>query len=128
MDASFDGVAGVVGARVMATVNADMERAALRALALRDGEDVVVFGFGPGVGLVAMLDTVTPRSVLAVDPSAAMERAARRRLARHPQRALVELARARAADVVARQCFDAAVAVNTVQLWDPHVDSARAVF
>lgn len=40
-------------------------------------------GIGPGTGLLALLDTGTPASVVVLDPSDAMVRAARRHLSRH---------------------------------------------
>jgi hypothetical protein len=57
----FDGVAGRVAARVMARLNADMERAALDALDPRPGDRVLVVGFGPGVGVTELLRRVPDR-------------------------------------------------------------------
>ena len=127
MASGFDGLSGVLSAGVMARMNADMEHAAVTLLEPHDGERFVVVGFGPGVGLVALLDTVEPKSVLAVDPSGAMVRAATRRLGRHPRSPCVELRHITSAAIPASADGDAAVAVNCVQLWDPHIDSARAV-
>jgi hypothetical protein len=66
----FDGIGGTIAARVMAAMNVDMERAALAMLEPHDGERFLVVGFGPGLGLVALLDAVTPASLLGIDPSA----------------------------------------------------------
>ncbi len=111
----------------MARLNADMEQAALRMVEPRDDESFLVIGFGPGVGLELLLDAVTPASVLGVDPSRAMVHAARRRLARHRLRNSVELLQAPAADVPAATTFDAAIAVNCEQFWDPHRTSLQAI-
>lgn len=124
----FDGITGALAARLMATLNADMERAALRLVEPLDGERFLVVGFGPGVGLELLLDAAAPASVLGLDPSAAMLQAARRRIARHPRRgASIELRRGRAADLMAEGTFDAAIAVNCEQFFDPHARSIRAI-
>ena len=108
-------------------MNADMERAALAMAEPTDEERLLVVGFGPGVGLVALLDRVTPASVLAVDPSPAMMRTAQRRLAVHRHGDLVELRAVPAVDISCPPRFDAALAVNAEQLWDPHGASVHAV-
>jgi arsenite methyltransferase len=123
----FDGIAGHLSARVMAWMNADMERAALAMAGPADHEHVIVVGFGPGIGLVALLDRVTPASVIAVDPSRAMMRAAQRRLAGHRHAQLVELRAVPASEITGPAIFDVAIAVNTEQLWDPHRASVQAV-
>jgi arsenite methyltransferase len=123
----FDGVAGGFAARAMARLNADMEQAALGMVEPRDNESFLVIGFGPGVGLELLLDAVTPAAVLGVDPSQAMVKAARRRLARHRLRSSVELLQAPATDIPAARTFDAAIAVNCEQFWDPHRDSLEAI-
>jgi ubiquinone/menaquinone biosynthesis C-methylase UbiE len=112
----FDGIGGTIAARVMAAMNVDMERAALATLEPHDGERFLVVGFGPGLGLVALLDAVTPASLLGIDPSAAMVRAARRRLARHSRAGLTQLLAVTAASIPASAAFDAAIAVNNEQL------------
>lgn len=122
----FDGLAGTIGAVVMARMNADMERAALEPLRPRDGEQFLVVGFGPGVGLIELFKQCRPASVIALDPSAAMLRAARRRLARHGQGGIVTLIQDTAARAELQAgSIDAAIAVNTHQLWEPHLDTIR---
>jgi SAM-dependent methyltransferase len=123
----FDGIGGTIAAQVMAAMNVDMERAALAVLEPHDGERFLVVGFGPGLGLVALLDAVTPASLLGIDPSGAMVSAARRRLARHPRAGLTQLLAVTAAGIPASAAFDAAVAVNNEQLWDPHLSSLEAI-
>lgn len=123
----FDGISGAVAGRVMASMNADMERAALVMAEPTDGERFLVIGFGSGVGLVELLDTVTVSSVLAVDPSAAMVRQARRRLSGHPRGDAVQLLTVAAAALPGVAQFDAAIAVNCHQLWEPHLESVQAI-
>jgi len=119
----FDGVTGRVAARVMARVNADMERAALDALEPQPGDRVLVVGFGPGVGLVELLARVPDARVVGIDPSAVMVRAATRRL---PAGAPVELLARPVEDVEATLGpFDRAVAVNCHQCFAPDVALAR---
>ncbi|HEV2309135.1 MAG TPA: class I SAM-dependent methyltransferase, partial [Acidimicrobiia bacterium] len=114
----FDGVTGRVAARVMARVNADMERAALDALDPQPGHRVLVVGFGPGVGLAELLRRVPDVRVVGIDPSAVMVRAAARRL---PPSAPVELlAEPLEALEPSRGPFDRAVAVNCHQCFEPH--------
>ena len=50
-----------------------------------------------------------------------------RRLARHRLRSSVELLQAPAAGIPAARTFDAAIAVNCEQFWDPHRDSLEAI-
>lgn len=122
---AFDGPAGLVTALVMARMNADMERAALDLLEPCDGERFVVIGFGPGVGLTELLDRCRPASVIAADPSAVMGRVARRRLRRHPHRDVVSLMEVGATRLdLEPERVDAAIAVNTHQLWAPHLATA----
>lgn len=115
----FDGLAGRVAARVMARVNADMERAALDALDPQPGDGVPVVGFGPGVGLAELLRRVPDATIVGIDPSAVMVRAAARRL---PAGAPVELV-AEPLEALAPGCgpFDRAVAVNCHQCFEPGV-------
>lgn len=72
----------------MARLNADMERAALDTLDPQPRDRVLVVGFGPGVGLAELLRRVPDATVLGIDPSAVMVRAATRRL---PTGAVVEM-------------------------------------
>lgn len=127
MAPSFEGIGGMLAAPVRAALNADMERVAVESVQPRDGERFLVIGFGAGVGLTALLDAVDPASVLALDPSEAMQRAARRRLSRHRRGARVELVKAGATDIPPGVRIDAAVAVNSHQLWRPHRDSVAAI-
>lgn len=123
----FDGMTGALVARAMASMNADMEQAALRMVEPRKAERFLVVGFGPGVGLEMLLDAAPSASVLGLDPSKAMVGAARRRLARHSRGDRVELLPVAADRAPADGDFDAVVSVNSEQLWAPHLDSLVAV-
>jgi arsenite methyltransferase len=124
----FDGPAGRVAAVVMARMNRDMEEAALDVLDPRDGERILVIGFGPGVGIELLLERCAPASVTGVDPSPVMVAAARRRIARCPTNEVVTLLASSAADLAPEhRTFDAAVAVNSHQLWHPHDATTHTV-
>ena len=117
------------GARVIERVYATPDIAAQRAqvlarLALHPGEDVLDVGSGPGYLAVEMAAAVGPAgSVLAVDPSTAMNAMARRRTAGLAQVRVVE------GDALALPCPDASidVAVSTqVYEYVPDVPAALA--
>jgi arsenite methyltransferase len=123
----FDGVAGSIAALAMARLNVDMERAAVEMVEPRDQERFLVIGFGAGAGLELLLDAVAPASVVGIDPSLTMVKAARRRLGHHPRHSNVELLQVPVVDLPAGRTFDAAIAVNCEQFWAPHRDSLEAV-
>lgn len=125
---AFDGPAGTLAAVVMARMNADMEQAGLERLTPRDGDHLLVIGFGPGVGLIQLLQRCRPASVVAVDPSGAMVRAASRRLRRHSHHDTVQLIQDTADHIeLAPDSVDGAIAVNTHQLWQPHLATAQTI-
>lgn len=112
----------------MARSNLDMEVAALGLLEPRDGEDFLVIGFGPGVGIDLLLRRCAPRSVTGLDPSAVMCAVASRRIVQADRRSCVELRQEPLAGLeLTDGPFDAAVSVNTHQLWTPHPDSASVL-
>lgn len=105
-------------------MNADMERAALDHLGSVPASALVA-GFGPGVGLVELARRGTRRAV-GIDPSAAMVAVAGRRPAAEAPELDVEL-RACPVEQLAPGLgpFDAAVAVNCQQVFEP-ADAALA--
>lgn len=116
----FDGIAGAAIARVMAISNADMERAAIDALAPRARDAVLEIGFGPGVGIEMLARRADGGLVAGVDPSSAMLRSAERRNRASIRDGRVELRIAHAHQLpFAGASFDGAIAVNSMQLWDP---------
>ena len=97
-----------------------MERAAVELLHLHEGTHVMAVGFGPGVG-VAELARQLPRGLVAgSDPSTAMLGHARRRNRDAVAAGRVVLRQARAESIPWPDAsFDAVVAVNCIQLWEP---------
>jgi ubiquinone/menaquinone biosynthesis C-methylase UbiE len=109
-------------------MNRDMEVAAIDELAPGRDATVLAVGFGPGVG-VAELTTRLPSGVGGgVDPSAAMVQQARRRNRSAIESGQVTLERS-TADAIPwpGETFTGALAVNSIQLWDPLDVSIREV-
>lgn len=124
MNLLFDGPLGLVAGRIMARQNASAELEAIEELSPSPGDSVLLIGFGPGVGISALLPRLPSGRIGGVDPSWAMNVLARRR-ARDPR---VRLARTTAANLPwPDDHFDGATAVNSIQLWDPLAASAAEV-
>ncbi len=116
----LDGVAGMAAARVMAIVNADMEREAIDTLAPSVDDAVLEIGFGPGVGIEMLARKLAGGRVAGIDPSTAMLRAAERRNRAAIRAGRVELRLAAAHALPFDDAsFDCAFAVNSMQFWDP---------
>ncbi|HEY1651345.1 MAG TPA: methyltransferase domain-containing protein [Acidimicrobiales bacterium] len=116
----FEGAAGRLSGPVMARMNRDMERVAIDELAPRPDDSVLAVGFGPGVGIAGLVPRLPHGVVGGVDPSAAMVQQARRRNAAAIDRGQVLLQRS-TADAIPwpDSTFTGALAVNSVQLWEP---------
>lgn len=125
---SFDRTAGRVVGPIMARMNRDMELAAIDELAPAPDASVLAVGFGPGVG-VAELTRHLPNGVVGgVDPSSAMLQQARRRSLAAVERGQVTLRRSTAHSIPWPDgTFTGALAVNSLQLWEPFDASAREI-
>ena len=124
----FAGVAGRAVAPIMARGNADMERQAIDVLAPEPHHAVLELGCGPGVGLKALAQRLTGGWVAGIDPSDAMLRSARARNRDAVRHARVRLARTPAHELPFDDAtFDGAIAVNSVQLWEPFEASVAEV-
>jgi SAM-dependent methyltransferase len=124
----FDGPAGPLVARIMAIGNRDMEAEAVTELSAEPSDAVLAIGFGPGVGIGMLLPHVPHGWVGGVDPSGAMVRAARRRNRVAVDAGRLRLERTTADEIPWRdRTFDGAIAVNSLQLWDPMDASAAEV-
>jgi ubiquinone/menaquinone biosynthesis C-methylase UbiE len=125
--ASFEGLAGRVAAPAMARLNRDMESAAIEELDPAETARVLSIGFGPGVGIAA-LARCTGRVVAGIDPSSTMVDIATRRNRTAVGAGRVILRRAGAESVPwPDDFFDAAVAVNSMQLWRPLNDAVSEI-
>lgn len=111
----------------MARNGAVTERYVVEHLAaLRPTDTVLVIGPGPGVGLLAAAACTPQGSVIGVEPSAVIRRAAARRCARAIEAGRVEL-RDGTAEHTGRPSgsVDVVISVNNLQLW-PHRATAFA--
>jgi ubiquinone/menaquinone biosynthesis C-methylase UbiE len=114
MNLLFDGPLGLVTGRIMASRNASAELEAIDELAPGPADSVLVIGFGPGVGISALLPRLPAGRIGGVDPSRVMNFLAR---SRDPR---VRLARTTAVRLPwPDDYFDGATAVNSVMLWSP---------
>lgn len=114
----FDGPLARLTARVMARQNLEAEREAVDILAPKPDDHVVAIGVGAGVGVEILASRA--RWVLAVDPSQVMVESTigRNRAAVAQGRVVVE--RTTAARLpLAEAGADGAIAVNSIQLWEP---------
>ena len=121
----FDGPMGMFTAAVMARMNAAAEAEAIANLDPGPLANLLVIGFGAGVGLAWLDARLAGGRIVGVDPSAAMHQAASRRL-RDPIRAgRVTLLRMTADRVdLPAQSLDGAIAVHALQLCTPLVATA----
>jgi ubiquinone/menaquinone biosynthesis C-methylase UbiE len=125
---SFDGTAGRLSGPLMARMNRDMELAAIEELAPAPDASVLALGFGPGVGVAELAQRLPIGVVGGVDPSAAMLQQARRRNLSAVECGQVTLERSTAASIPWPDgTFTGALAVNSIQLWDPLEPSLREV-
>jgi ubiquinone/menaquinone biosynthesis C-methylase UbiE len=114
------GALGRLGGKLMARGNAGQEARAVEQAALQPGEQVLVVGPGPGVGLKLAAGAVAPSGhVIGVEPSAVMRKMAANRAATEIEQGLVEI-RAGTAEATgcANASVDAAMSVNNIMLWN----------
>jgi SAM-dependent methyltransferase len=117
------GVVGRVVGAIMARLNADMEYRSVAMLEARGEERVLEIGYGPGIGVRALVTALPRGTVAGIDPSTVMRAQAQRRVARA---GAVEL---RVGEVSSLPwpdaSFDGVIAVNNAQFW-PRPDSDLA--
>jgi hypothetical protein len=107
------------------TMNAGAE--AVELLAASAGEQLLVTGFDPGVGLEILARLCPDTMITGVDPSAAMLRSAVRRNGAVITAGKMTLHRTPVAGLETPACgFDAAVAAHTLQFFGPFEDGAIA--
>ena len=114
----FDGPTGRVVATVMARKNADAEHEAVATLDPDRSDTVVAIGVGPGVGVELLARRVA--HVIAIDPSQVMVAETIRRNRAAVDAGTVEVIRSHAGELPLDDgTAHGAVAVNSIQLWDP---------
>jgi len=120
------GVAGRLIGMLMARLNADMEHAGVELLGLHGDDRALEIGYGPGIGISALLAALPDGRVAGIDPSPIMCRQASRRAGASKR---VDL---RIGEVSALPwpdaAFDGILAVNNAQFWpDPGADVAEVL-
>jgi arsenite methyltransferase len=123
LDSAFGhprGPLGRLGGALMARGNVEQEQWAVDAAQLQPGEQVLVVGHGPGVGLALAAAAVGPTGhVVGVDPSETMRRMAAGRCATWIRNGDVELREGTAESTGCQvDSVDVAISVNNVMLWE----------
>ncbi len=112
------GLLGRLGGRIMARTNGAFARSAIGLLDVQPDDRVLEVGFGPGVGLEALAGAAPAGRVAGVDCSKEMVKQATARNAGAIERGAVDL---RHGSVEALPfddgTFDAALAINSMQVW-----------
>ena len=125
---AFDGLVGLATAKVMARMNRETEVEAIEVLAPSPGHRVLAIGIGPGVGVNQLARRVAGLTVVGIDPSAVMLSEARKRNRALIEAGTVELVQTTAGALNDEDAsFDGAIAVNSIQMWEPFEDSLREV-
>lgn len=122
----FSGPLGRFSARAMEKRNSEAEEEAVDTLDPSPSDSVLAIGFGPGVGIAELAGRLPRGRVGGIDPSPLMVKRARRRVRAAADR--VRLERAYADRIPWPDAsFDGAIAVNSIQFWNPLADNATEV-
>jgi SAM-dependent methyltransferase len=123
------GLLGRVAARVMAHNNADFNQQLVRYLAESGSSPAVVaeVGFGPGMGLEALLEAFPAACVLGADPSVAVLREAERRNRAALQSGRLRLSTGDAGSLSGNAPIDLVLAVHVLYFWSDPVAALRQI-
>jgi SAM-dependent methyltransferase len=127
---SPSGVLGGVAARFMARNNATFNRAVVQhaaASASTDARVVAELGFGPGVGLSALLDAFPRARVVGADPSPVAVSHAAKRNREAVRSGRLDLVQGDAADLSPFAPVDLVVAVHVLYFWHDPQAAVRQV-
>jgi ubiquinone/menaquinone biosynthesis C-methylase UbiE len=112
------GLLGLVGGRLMARANRGCAAWVVECLTLTAQERILEIGFGPGEGVAAARAAAPTAQIAGVDPSPVMLTTARRRNHAAIAAGRVSLVEGTAQRLpFADASFDAAFAINSLQLW-----------
>jgi ubiquinone/menaquinone biosynthesis C-methylase UbiE len=116
----FDGLIGKFAASVMERRNREAEVEAIEILNPGHTDSIVVLGFGPGIGVSLLAKRLDGGVICGVDPSLVMVERAQKNVENGLKRATIDL-RIGTADALDFESapFDGALAVNSLQLFDP---------
>jgi ubiquinone/menaquinone biosynthesis C-methylase UbiE len=122
-----EGLLGRLGGRVMGRMNRPAAAWGVELLGPQEGEHLLEIGFGPGVA-VEILAAAPGVRVAGIDPSDVMHRQATRRNAAAIARQAVDLRQGSADDLpFADASFDAALAINSMQVWPDALAGLREI-
>jgi ubiquinone/menaquinone biosynthesis C-methylase UbiE len=118
------GLLGRLAGRIMSSRTTNQQRSewTVEQLALKPGDRVLELGYGPGLGIAAVLDRLESGEVVGVDHSTTMRSMAARRLRTHPSAIVPDL---RVGDVEALPdelgVFDKIFSCNVWLFWRDQV-------
>jgi len=122
------GWSGRVAGILLAGLNGELNHRAVGALELSRSSRVLEVGYGPGVGIAALLARVSDGQVAGIDPSDEMLRQATARNRAAVREGRADLRQGFAAALPWKEAtFDAALSLNSVLFWQPLVPSLREV-
>lgn len=122
----FSGPMGRMSANAMEKRNSDAEAEAVATLDPSPSNSVLAIGFGPGVGIRLLAERLPEGQVGGIDPSPYMVKRATRRNRAAADR--IRLERAYTAAIPWPDAsFDGAIAVNSIQFWNPLADNTTEV-
>jgi SAM-dependent methyltransferase len=123
------GVLGRIAARFMARSNRDFNQQLVKTVAASPPRPAVVaeLGFGPGVGLAALLDAFPDAQVLGADPSPAVMHEAQARNQEAVRSGRLRLFTGDAGSLRGHRPIDLVVAVHVLYFWHDAAESLRQV-
>jgi len=122
------GWSGRVAGLLLAAMNGELNRRAVDALGLASTARVLEVGYGPGVGIAALLARLPEGRVAGIDPSVEMLRQATGRNREAVDRGRADLREGLAAALPWPDgSFDVALSLNSVLFWQPLGPSLREV-
>jgi ubiquinone/menaquinone biosynthesis C-methylase UbiE len=123
-----EGLLGRLGGTIMGRMNRLAAAWGVELLGLRENEHVLEIGFGPGVAVEILAGAAPGVRVAGIDLSDEMLRQATRRNAAAIARQAVDLRLGSADDLpFADASFDAALAINSMQVWPDAMPGLREI-
>jgi SAM-dependent methyltransferase len=123
------GWSGRIAGLLLVALNGELNHRAVDALDLSPSSRVLEVGYGPGVGIAALLARVPDGPVAGIDPSAEMLRQATARNRAAVGQGRADLRQGLAAALPWNDAtFDAVLSLNSVLFWRPLGPSLREVF
>jgi len=123
-----EGMLGKLGGTVMARMNRQAAAWGIGLLELGPSEKVLEIGFGPGVAIEILARSAPDVRIAGIDPSPEMVGQAARRNAAAIARNAVDLRWGSADDLpFDNDTFDAALAINSLQVWPDAMAGLREI-